>query len=374
MNFEEHAAKPLLKAAGIAVPEGRYVRTAVDAAAAQQAVGPCVVKAQVPTGKRGKAGGIKTADTPEDAQDVTEKILGMEIAGHIVEGVLVEGRSDIAREFYAAIMNDSASKGPLVIFSTEGGMDIEDVAAETPDKIKRVAVDIRDGFDAGAAAAMLAGLDLGGAKSAIAEALDRLYNAYIANDAELLEINPLALTPDGSLVALDCKYVMDDSAIKRHQDLAENGTPDQLTKLEARGEEAVIKYIELDGDIGILANGAGLTMTTMDVVRHHGGKPANFCEIGGEAYTKAHTALEMVLDKPGVKSLVVNFCGAFARCEVMMDGLLNAWDDLTPDIPVFFSIAGTGDKEAIAMLKDRLGLEPYPDMDAASKAAVDAAK
>ena len=115
-------------------------------------------------------------------------------------------------------------------------------------------------------------------------------------------------------------------------------------------------------------------MTTMDVVRHHGGKPANFCEIGGEAYTKAHTALEMVLDKPGVKSLVVNFCGAFARCEVMMDGLLNAWDDLTPDIPVFFSIAGTGDKEAIAMLKDRLGLEPYPDMDAASKAAVDAAK
>ena len=374
MNFEEHAAKPLLKAAGIAVPEGRYVRTAVDAAVAQQAVGPCVVKAQVPTGKRGKAGGIKTADTPEDAQDVTEKILGMEIAGHIVEGVLVEGRSDIAREFYAAIMNDSASKGPLVIFSTEGGMDIEDVAAETPDKIKRAAVDIRDGFDTGAAAAMLAGLDLGEAESAIAEALDRLYNAYIANDAELLEINPLALTPDGSLVALDCKYVMDDSAIKRHQNLAENGTPDQLTKLEARGEEAVIKYIELDGDIGILANGAGLTMTTMDVVRHHSGKPANFCEIGGEAYTKAHTALEMVLDKPGVKSLVVNFCGAFARCEVMMDGLLNAWDDLTPDIPVFFSIAGTGDKEAIAMLKDRLGLEPYPDMDAASKAAVDAAK
>jgi len=285
----------------------------------------------------------------------------------------VEGRSDIAREFYAAIMNDSASKGPLVIFSTEGGMDIEDVAAETPDKIKRAAVDIRDGFDAGAAAAMLAGLDLGGAKSAIAEALDRLYNAYIANDAELLEINPLALTPDGSLVALDCKYVMDDSAIKRHQNLAENGTPDQLTKLEARGEEAVIKYIELDGDIGILANGAGLTMTTMDVVRHHGGKPANFCEIGGEAYTKAQTALELVLGKPGIKSLVVNFCGAFARCEVMMDGLLNAWEELSPEVPVLFSIAGTGDQEAIQMLKDRLGLDPTPDMDAACRTAVEAA-
>jgi succinyl-CoA synthetase beta subunit len=374
MNFEEHAAKPLLKAAGIAVPEGRYVRTAVGAADAQQAVGPCVVKAQVPTGKRGKAGGIKTADTPEEAQAVAEKILGMDIAGHTVEGVLVEGRSDIKREFYAAIMNDSASKGPLVIFSTEGGMDIEEVAAETPDKIKRARVDIRNGFDAGAATLMLAGLDLGESADAVAEALDKLYDAYIANDAELLEINPLALCADGSLVALDCKFVMDDSAIKRHQDLAEHGTPDKLTELEARGEAAVIKYIELDGDIGILANGAGLTMTTMDVVRHHGGRPANFCEIGGEAYTKAQTALEMVLDKPGVKSLVVNFCGAFARCEVMMDGLLDAWDELKPDIPVFFSIAGTGDEEAIAMLKARLGLDPYPDMDAASKAAVDAAR
>ena len=173
---------------------------------------------------------------------------------------------------------------------------------------------------------------------------------------------------------MDCKFVLDDSAVKRHQDLAENGTPEKLTELEARGEAAVIKYIELDGDVGVLANGAGLTMTTMDVIRHHGGKPANFCEIGGAAYTKAQTALEMVLDKPGVKSLVVNFCGAFARCEVMMEGLLNAWDALKPEIPVFFSIAGTGDEEAIKMLKNRLGLDPYADMDAASKAAVEAAR
>jgi len=374
MNFEEHAAKPLLAAAGIAVPDGRYVRTAIEAAAAQQAIGPSVVKAQVPTGKRGKAGGIKTADSPGEAQSVAEQILGMDIAGHIVAGVLVEGRSDIAREFYAAIMNDAASKGPLVIFSTEGGMDIEDVAASTPDKIKRVAVDIRVGFDAKAATLMLAGLDLGDAEPAVAGALAKLYAVYIANDAELLEINPLAVVADGSLVALDCKFVMDDSAIKRQTELTEHGTPEKLTELEVRGEAAVIKYIELDGDVGVLANGAGLTMTTMDVVRHHGGNPANFCEIGGEAYTKAQMALEMVLDKPGIKSLVVNFCGAFARCEVMMEGLLNAWEELNPDIPVFFSIAGTGDEEAIKMLKDRLGLDPYPDMDAASKAAVDAAK
>ncbi len=374
MNFEEHAAKPLLKAAGIAVPDGRLARTADDAAKAFDAIGPCVVKAQVPTGRRGKAGGIRTADSADEARVAANAILGMDIAGHTVEAILVEGRSDIAREFYAAVLNDPASKGPLVMFSTEGGMDIEDVVERNPDAIRKTAVDIRQGFGADDAKAMMKGLDLGDIEDEIADVLARLYAAYWSNDAELLEINPLSLTGDGQLVALDCKFVLDDSAIKRHKELAENGTPEKLTELEDRGEAAVIKYIELSGDVGVLANGAGLTMTTMDVVRHHGGSPANFCEIGGEAYTKAHTALEMVLDKPGIKSLVVNFCGAFARCEVMMEGLLNAWDALKPEIPVFFSIAGTGDEEAIAMLKDRLDMEPYPDMDAASKAAVDAAR
>ncbi len=374
MNFEEHAAKPLLKAAGIAVPDGRLARTADDAAKAFDAIGPSIIKAQVPTGKRGKAGGIKTADSADEARVAAGAILGMDIAGHTVEAVLVEGRSDIAREFYAAVLNDPASKGPLVMFSTEGGMDIEDVADENPDAIRKAFVDIRTGFDAKAARAMLAGLELDGGEADFADVLVKLYAVYRENDAELLEINPLVLTGGGELVALDCKFVLDDSAVKRHEELAENGTPEKLTELEARGEAAVIKYIELDGDVGVLANGAGLTMTTMDVVRHHGGSPANFCEIGGAAYTKAQTALEMVLDKPGVKSLVVNFCGAFARCEVMMEGLLNAWDALKPDIPVFFSIAGTGDEEAIKMLKDRLGLDPYPDMDAASKAAVEAAR
>jgi succinyl-CoA synthetase beta subunit len=194
------------------------------------------------------------------------------------------------------------------------------------------------------------------------------------NDAELLEINPLIVTADGDVMALDCKFTLDDSAIKRREELATKGTPDKLTELEARGEANGIKYIELDGDVCVLANGAGLTMTTMDVVRHHGGAPANFCEIGGEAYTKGKIALDLVLAKPGIKSLVVNFCGAFARCDVMMEGLLNAWDDLQPDIPVFFSIAGTGDEEAIRMLKEKLNMDPLPDMSAACKAAVDAAK
>ena len=378
MNFEEHAAKPLLKAAGITVPESRLARTAEEAAEAARDLGAAVVvKAQVPTGKRGKAGGIKTADSPEEAKAAAGKILGMEIAGHTVEKVLVEERSDIAREFYAAVLNDPATKGPLVMFSTEGGMDIEDVAATTPEKLKQSAVDVRRGFDADGpdgAVALLDGLDLGDAAPPVADVLVKLYDAYMANDAELLEINPLVVTGSGGVVALDCKFVIDDSAIKRHQELAGTGTPDKLTELEARGEEAGIKYIELDGDIGVLANGAGLTMTTMDVVRHHGGRPANFCEIGGEAYTKAKTALEMVLDKPGIRSLVVNFCGAFARCDVMMEGLLEAWDEVKPELPVFFSIAGTGDEEAIEMLKRRLSMDPLPDMDAACRAAVEAAK
>ena len=374
MNFEEHAAKPLLTAAGITVPESRLARTADETAEAARDLGAVVVKAQAPAGKRGKAGGIKTADSPEEAKAAAEKILRLEIAGHAVEKVLVEERSDIKREFYAAVLNDPAIKGPLVMCSTEGGMDIEDVAEKTPGAIQQAKVDIRQGFGPQDAQEMLEGLDLGGARDGIADVLVKLYDAYRANDAELLEINPLVVTASGAVVALDCKFVIDDSAIKRHRELAATGTPDKLTELEARGEEAGIKYIELDGDVGVLANGAGLTMTTMDVIRHHGGRPANFCEIGGEAYTKAKPALEMVLDKPGIKSLVVNFCGAFARCEVMMDGLLNAWDEISPDLPVFFSVAGTGDEEAIKMLKDRLGADPLSDMDAACKAAVDAAQ
>ncbi len=373
MNFEEFAAKPLLAASGISVPQSQLATTPDEAAQAAEQIGGVVVKAQVPTGKRGKAGGIQLADTPDEARTHASAILGMNIGGHTVEKVLVEAKSDIAFEYYAAILNDPASKSPMLMFSTEGGMDIEEIAAETPEKLRTLSIDIRTGLIKSDAAAVIEGLDLKGANDAVADVLLKLYDAYRSNDAELLEINPLIQTGSGEIVALDCKFVMDDSAIKRQGGLVEHGTPDKLTPLEQKGEDNVIKYIELDGNVGVLANGAGLTMTTMDVVRHHGGTPANFCEIGGEAYTKGKVALEMVLEKPGVKSLVVNFCGAFARCDVMMDGLLSAWEELKPELPVFFSIAGTGDEEAIAMLKERLDMDPYPNMDAASKAAVEAA-
>ena len=374
MNFQEHAAKPLLAAAGIAVPAAKPARTPEAAAAAQKALGPVVVKAQVPTGKRGKAGGIRKADTPEQTRAAAEAILGMTVDGHRVESVLVESRADIKREFYTAVMNDPASKGPLVLFSTLGGMDIEEAATKDASAIRRAAVDIRDGFDAKAARAMLKGLDLGGKDAQVADVLVRLYQVYRDNDAELIEINPLAATVDGGMVALDCKFVMDDSAVKRHEELAKKGTPEKVTGLEAKGRALGLRYIELDGDVGVLANGAGLTMTTMDVVCHHGGKPANFLEIGGEAYTQAKPALELVLANPNVRSLVINFCGAFARTDVMTEGVLAALDAIKPKLPIHWSVHGTGDVEARAMLKEKLGVMPFATMDQACAAAVESAR
>jgi succinyl-CoA synthetase beta subunit len=374
MNFEEHAAKPLLARHGIAVPRGVLARTPEEAGKAAAAIGAVVIKAQVPAGKRGKAGGIKLAATPEEARAHARAILGMEIAGHRVEKVLVEEQVPIARELYAAVLNDASSKGPLVMFSTEGGMDIEEVAASAPEKLHRRPVDIRRGFTPGDAGTLVRGAGLGAAEAGVAGVLAKLYAAYAALDAELLEINPLIVAKDGRVVALDCKLVMDDSGIVRHPDIAAAGTPEKLTGLEATAKGAGLKYIDLDGNVGVLANGAGLTMTTMDMVRHYGGRPANFLEIGGEAYTQARPALELLLSKPGIRSLVINFCGAFARTDVMTQGVIEAIEALKPRLPIYFSVHGTGDEEAIKLLKERLGVTPLPTMDDACKAAVRAAQ
>ncbi len=374
MNFEEHAAKPLLAAAGIATPRGIVVTDAEQAAAAARALGPSVVKAQIPAGKRGKAGGVRPVDDPEQAAAAARAILGMEIGGYRVERLLVEERAAVQREFYAAVLGDPASKGPLVLFSTLGGMDIEEAAAREPKAVRRATVDVRQGFALDRARALVDGLGLGQAAPAVADVLVGLYQIYREHDAELIEINPLALSTDERLLALDCKFVLDDAALPRRQALAARGCPELLSSAERRARELGLRYIELDGDVGVLANGAGLTMTTMDAVRHYGGRPANFLEIGGEAYTLAKPALELLLANRRIKSLVVNFCGAFARCDVMMDGVLTAWEALAPGIPVFFSVHGTGEQEAVAMLRARLRKEPFELMDEAVKAAVGAAR
>jgi succinyl-CoA synthetase beta subunit len=375
VNFEEHAAKSLiLTPAGIPVPRAILCTSAAEAAKAAEKIGPCVVKAQVPTGKRGKAGGIKLAATPKEAEQVAGQILGMTIGDYTVERLLIEEQGKIAREFYAAVLHDTAARKPLILFSTEGGMDIEEIAAEKPQAIRRLLVEIGGAPSPHDIADMLAGLDLGDAEAQIADVLEKLYAAYRERDAELVEINPLALLANGRVVALDCKFVLDDASVFRQAQIAPAGSPGAMTELERRGAEAGLKLIQLDGNVGVLANGAGLTMTTMDVISHFGGRPANFLEIGGEAYTKAEIALDLVLSNPGVKSLVINFCGAFARTDVMADGVVKAWHKLKPKVPVFFSIHGTGEDEAVALVRKELGIEPYDFMEDAIQAAVQAAQ
>jgi succinyl-CoA synthetase beta subunit len=297
----------------------------------------------------------------------------MTLGGERVERLLVEQRVGIARERYAAVLTDAASKGPLLLVEGEGGIEIEELAARAPERLLRLPVDIRRGIGADQIAPRLVPLGLGPAGPACAELLARLYGVYAACDAELVEVNPLALTLEGGLVALDCKLVVDDAALSRQERLAALGVPERRTALEERALGHGLRLIELDGDVGVLANGAGLTMTTMDAVRHYGGAPANFLEIGGEAYRLSRPALEVVLANPKVKSLVVNFCGAFARTDVMTAGIVEAWQALEPVIPVFFSIHGTGEDEAVALVRERLGLEPFEVMDDAVKAAVAAA-
>ena len=375
MNFIEHVAKArVLEPAGVPIPRGIACETPQQAFDAFATLGPCMVKAQVPTGKRGKAGGIKPAVTADEARDVTQRILGMTIDGHTVASVLLEERAEIKREFYASVLNDTLNRCATVLFSTDGGMDIEDVAAARPDAIRRHLVSPETEFDLAAARALIAGLDLSGAEDPVARMLVALYRLSEPIDAELIEINPLALLGDGRVVALDCKLTIDDAAGFRQGDLSSFSAPEELTSLERDGLASGLRFIQLDGDVGVLANGAGLTMTTMDVISHFGGRPANFLEIGGEAYTKSEVALRLVLANPGVKSLVVNFCGAFARTDVMAEGVVAAWKKLRPAVPVFFSIHGTGEDEAVRLVRDELGLEPYDLMEDAVQAAVEAAR
>ncbi|HTD00488.1 MAG TPA: ATP-grasp domain-containing protein [Bradyrhizobium sp.] len=375
MNLEEFAAKrSVLAPAGVPTPKGLVCTTPEEVVEAVAKIGPSVVKAQVPTGKRGKSGGIKLVNTPEEGTAAARSILGMAIGGHTVVRVLVEQQCAIARELYAAVLIDVETRSPVVLFSTEGGMDIEEVAASNPAAIRRHVVDVRHGFGAPEAAALIRGLDLGSSSEAIADVLAKLYRIFAEKDAELVEINPLAILTDGRVVALDCKFVLDDASHLRQVELAEVASPPKMTALEVRGAEHGLKFIQLDGNVGVLANGAGLTMTTMDVIDHFGGRPANFLEIGGEAYTKSEIALDLVLSNPGVKSLVVNFCGAFARTDVMADGVVRAWKKLKPNVPVFFTIHGTGEDEAVELVRNELGFEPYDLMEDAVKAAVEAAR
>lgn len=379
MKLLEYQGKSLLSRGGLVTPDGAVARDAIEAATIASALGGrVVIKAQIPAGKRGKSGAIRFAETSAQAQQVAADLIGTSINGFPVTAVLVEQAMPIARELYAAVLNDPASKGPLVLFSVEGGMDIEEVNATAPEKVLRLPIDIRAGLADADAAALLSGTDLTGAEQAsVAAALIQLYAVYRHVEADLVEVNPLILTEDARVVALDAKVSLDPGALARQPaDFVrslESAPAEEESVLEDEGAQLGLQFIELDGSVGVLANGAGLTMATLDAVNHYGGRPANFLEIGGDAYTKATPALALALKNPNVRSLLVNFCGAFARTDVMTEGVVNAIEALRPDIPVFFSIHGTGEDEAIALVRDRLGLAPYDLMDDAVQAAVAAA-
>ena len=373
MNIPEHAAKALLAEAGLRVPAGAPATTAEDACTTARRLGPVMVKAQVPMGGRGKAGGIGSSRTPDEAYRVAAGLLGSRLGGHLVAEVLVEERIPAASELYAAVLNHHAGPARRVVLSERGGVDIEETARTDPGLILTLDIDPALDLNEDRARQLATGAGVGAAAPAVADALVRMYRLQRDSDAELLEINPLAVTDAGDVVALDCKLVVDGAAAARQPSLTATAAPEPLTDLERTARELGLQFVELDGDIGVLANGAGLTMTTMDVIAHLGGRPANFLEIGGDAYTKARPALELVLAHDGVLSLVVNFCGAFARTDVMVDGLTQAWLELQPDVPAFFTIDGTGSSEARRMLQERLGLQPYPTMDGAIAAAIRAA-
>ncbi len=371
MDFTEQVAKQLLSRHGINTPTGIAVSADwpnldLTRAMAVFAGKPVAVKAQVPAGGRGKAGGVVLTADPMSA---IARMAGTKLGDHTVKQILVEEQVNIAHELYMAVAVDGSTGGPLLMFSPEGGVDIE--SSDTPLATVAMAVDAEP--DQSQLATALAQAGCPEPVDEVAATAARLFAAFTAADAELLEINPLAVTTDGAVVALDGKLTVDDSAAGRQEQLATHASVPPVTGLEAKAAEHGLRFIELDGSVGVLANGAGLTMTTMDAITHYGGRPANFLEIGGDAYTLAVPALEVVLANPKVRSLIVNFCGAFARCDVMTGGVIEAWKTLQPDIPVFFSIHGTGMDEARDMVRRELGAEPFEYMDDAIKAAVRAA-
>ena len=268
MNFEEHAAKPLLAAAGIAVPESALATTPADAALVAEKIGPCVVKAQVPTGKRGKAGGIKLAGTPAEAEAAAQKIIGMDIAGNTVEQVLVEAQADIAAEYYACVMTDAASKGPLMLFSTEGGMDIEEVAKNSPNKIVTTKVDFNDQLSDNDCNKIISVFSLNKKAQIQANKLIKLiYETFIKTDANLIEVNPLILTKSGKILCLDAKMSFDDNALYRHPEIENLRDLSEENDSEIEANKSDLSYIKLNGSIGCMVNGAGLAMATMDIIK-----------------------------------------------------------------------------------------------------------
>jgi succinyl-CoA synthetase beta subunit len=355
MDLFEHQAKELFARHGVAVPRGRVAWSPEEAAAVAGELGGTVaVKAQVQIGGRGKAGGIKLAGDPAEARAHAERIIGMDIRGHTVRRVLAEEASDIAAEYYVAILHDRASKGFLAMASAEGGVDIEEVAATKPEAIVKVPVNPLVGLRSYHVNQLVygAGFDERARKGA-AELLARLYDVFVAADCMLVEVNPLVLTGDGQVVALDGKVSLDDSALARHPDLEALRDTFAADPQEQAAKEKGLNYIKLDGYVGIIGNGAGLVMSTLDVVAQAGGKAANFLDVGGGASAETMTdGLEVILSDAKVRSVLVNIFGGITRGDLVAQGILDALDRLGDklQVPLVVRLDGTNAEEGRALL------------------------
>ncbi|CAN5742947.1 ADP-forming succinate--CoA ligase subunit beta [soil metagenome] len=374
MDLYEYQGKELLKGHGLQTLDGVVAETPEEAEqAAAQIGGTVAVKAQVLVGGRGKAGGIKVVDNPEDARQAAEQILGMDIKGHTVRRVYVEGGADIESEMYLSIMVDRGEKKPLILFSTEGGVDIEQVADENPEAIVKIYVDPLVGLLPYQVREVIfsSGLE-GDAAKGVGKVIQNLYKAFRNSDASLVEINPLVLTREGEVLTLDAKVTIDNDSLFRHQDISGGQDEASVDPQEQRAKAAGLQYVKLDGDVGILGNGAGLVMSTLDVVAQAGGEPANFCDVGGGADAdEISTALDIVTSNEKVNSVLFNIFGGITRGDEVARGLLSALESSELQTPIVVRLDGTNAAEGRQILEENTPDNVYTEetmLDAARKA------
>jgi succinyl-CoA synthetase beta subunit len=380
LDLYEHQGKELFKRFGIPVSEGRLATTPEEArAAAEELGGQVVVKAQVLTGGRGKAGGVKLADDPDDAEQKARDILGLDINGHVVGKLWIERASDIAKEYYLSITFDRGAKKPLFMLTREGGVEIEQVAEESPDALARLHVDPLEGSHPYQARRLIygAGIDDPGEQKQILGIVEKLHRCFVETDAMLCEINPLIVTPEGEVKALDSKFTVDDSALFRHPDIAEMRDVAAADPLETFAREKGVTYVKLDGEVGILGNGAGLSMSTVDVVVVAGGRPANFCDLGGGGDAQGVIdALEVITRDEQVRSIFFNIFGGITRCDEVARGILGALEQMSISLPIVVRLDGTNAEEGRRLLTEAASpnLHVAPTMLEAAQKAVELAR
>ena len=386
MKIHEYQAKEVLAAAGVPVPPGEAVDTVDAAVAAAEALGGSlwVVKAQIHAGGRGKGGGVKLASSLEEVREYSDAILGMQLVtpqtgpeGREVKKILIAAACDIASEFYAGIVLDRQLGLPVLMVSAEGGMDIEEVAASTPEKIFKVSFDPSDGLSVDEAREVAGRLGLeDGLVEEMAGLLQKLARCFLDTDATLAEINPLVRTTDDSLLALDAKFSFDDNALFRHPELVEYRDPAEEDPLETRAAKFGLSYIKLDGEIGCMVNGAGLAMATLDIIKHFGGEAANFLDVGGGATTEKVTeAFKIILEDSDVKAILVNIFGGIMKCDVIAEGIIEAAQTIELRVPVVVRLEGTNVERGRELLADSgLDLISAPGLPEAVESVVAQAK